>query len=136
MIKIYLASPYSDPDNIPVVEEERFRAACRKAADIMKEGYIVFSPIAHGHPIAKHGELPKDITYWRETDQSFIEWADEVWFLMIPGWTKSKGMALEVEIAMELGEPMKYMMMHEMPSKGTVYAENKTYQEAAFIPKQ
>jgi nucleoside 2-deoxyribosyltransferase len=95
MIKIYLASPYSDPDHIPVVEEGRFQAACRKAAEIMEAGYIVFSPIAHSHPIAKYGDLPKDINYWKETDQCFIEWADEVWFLMIPGWMESKGMALE-----------------------------------------
>lgn len=136
MRRIYLASPYSDPDHNSNIEERRFQAVCRKAAEIMEAGYIVFSPIAHGHPIARCGNLPKDIMYWKETDRSFIKWADEVWFLMIPGWTESNGMALEIEIAIKLGMPMKYIMMNEMPSKETVCAENKTYQEPAFIPKQ
>jgi hypothetical protein len=55
---------------------------------------------------------------------------------MIPGWMESKGMALEVDVAIELEKPMKYIMMHEMPSKDSVYAENKTYQEPVFIPKK
>ena len=136
MKRIYLASPYSDPDHNPNVEEGRFQAACRKAAEIMEAGYVVFSPIAHGHPIAKHGGLPKDIDYWKKTDTSFIEWADEVWFLMIPGWTESKGIALESEIAIKLGKPMKHIMINEMPSRGSACVENKTSQEPVFISKQ
>jgi nucleoside 2-deoxyribosyltransferase len=134
MVKIYLASPYSDPD--PAIEEGRFQAACRKAAEIMEAGYVVFSPIAHGHPIARNGKLPKDIDYWKETDQSFIEWADELWILMLPGWLGSKGILLETEIATRLGKPIKYIMINEMPPKESVCVENKTYQEVAFIQKQ
>ena len=136
MKRIYMASPYSDPGHDLIVEEARFQAACCKAAEIMEAGYIVFSPIAHGHPIAKSGNLPKDINYWRETDLAFIEWADEVWILLLPVWIKSKGIALEVEIAVKLGKPIKYIMINEIPPKESVYVENKTYQEVAFIPKQ
>ena len=41
----YLASPYSHSDH--AVVEGRFRAVCRHAADLMRNGHHVFSPIAH-----------------------------------------------------------------------------------------
>ncbi|MCP4786572.1 MAG: DUF1937 family protein [Fuerstiella sp.] len=47
---IYLASPYSHSD--ANIREKRFRDVCRTAARLMRNGDVVFSPIAHGHPIA------------------------------------------------------------------------------------
>ena len=44
---IYLASPYSHPD--PSVREQRFQNACRIAAELMRSGRIVYSPVAHSH---------------------------------------------------------------------------------------
>jgi hypothetical protein len=41
----YLISPYSHFD--PVIREERFRAACRAAAALVRVGRAVFSSIAH-----------------------------------------------------------------------------------------
>ena len=97
MKKIYLASPYSHPD--PKVREERARLACVAAAEIMRSGHLVLSPIAHSHPIALAGNLPLDFEYWREFDESLIDWCDQVWVLMIDGWMDSKGIKAEVEYA-------------------------------------
>ncbi len=56
---IYLASPYSHDD--PAVRQERFDAACRAAAELVRQGKTVFRPVAHSHAICRYG-LPWD---WR-----------------------------------------------------------------------
>lgn len=104
MTKIYLASPYSDPD--PAIREHRFSMICEKAGELMNEGYIVYSPIAHSHPIACQCELPTDWNFWEKFDRAFIEWADEVWVYMLPGWIDSRGVKAEIKIAVKLGKPV------------------------------
>jgi len=54
---IYLASPFSHPD--PAVREQRFEAACRAAADLIRQGKSIFSPIAHSYGICRYG-VPLD----------------------------------------------------------------------------
>jgi len=56
---IYLASPYTSDD--PAVRQQRFEAACRAAAAMIRQGQTVFSPIAHSHAICAFG-VPLD---WR-----------------------------------------------------------------------
>lgn len=98
MKRIYLASPYSHP--VKAVRQDRFRLACKAAANIIKQGHICFSPIAHSHPIADYLENHNDSEYWLKQDFSFLDsWADELWVLMIPGWKESKGIAAEVKYA-------------------------------------
>ncbi len=104
MKKIYLANPYSHPD--PYVRRERFHAACRAAARLMEAGNIVFSPIAHSHPISEHLGNPLDLDFWLAQDRAFVEWADEVHVLLLPGWDTSKGVAMEVQWTREAGKPV------------------------------
>lgn len=103
---IYLACPYSDPD--PAVREARFAAANRAAANMIRIGYLVFSPISHTHPICLAGELPGDWGFWEAYDRTFIEWCDELWIVKIPGWEQSRGVDAERQIAWELGKPIRY----------------------------
>jgi len=100
---IYLASPYTHPD--PAVREARFRAACRQAAEMVRCGIVVFSPIVHTHPLASHG-LPQDWAFWREYDRAFLEMCSEVWVLTLDGWRESQGVQAEIELARELGKPV------------------------------
>lgn len=107
--KIYLACPYSvkgdyDPWVIAEIKEQRFRAANETAADLMAEGHIVFSPISHSHPIAVQCGLPGDWEFWKNFDEAFIAWADEVHVLCIEGWEKSAGIDAELRIARDLGK--------------------------------
>ena len=104
-MKIYLACPYSDPDQS--VREARFREANRAAAIFMNDGHIIFSPISHSHPIASQNELPKGYDFWKTMDESFIEWCDEVWVLKMPGWDKSEGVARECIFADMLGKKVR-----------------------------
>lgn len=109
---IYLASPYSDPD--PAVREQRFRAVCRVAANMMQDGQQVFSPIAHTHPIAEFG-LPKGWEYWEKFDRWFIERCTKLVVLVLPGWEDSKGVRAEMGIAIECGIPVAYI--HPLPEE-------------------
>jgi len=104
MKKIYLASPYTHPEKL--IRRQRFNAACRAAARLMEAGNIVFSPIAHSHPISLHLDNSLDLGFWMAQDRAFVDWCDELHVLMIPGWDTSKGVAMEIAWACEAGKPV------------------------------
>ena len=109
MKRIYLASPYWDSD--PNIRSFRFKRACHVAAELMRRKYIVFSPIAHSHPINKYGELGGAATYglWMMQDLPFVKWADELWIITLGGYSESKGIGIEMRYARKLGKPIKYI---------------------------
>jgi hypothetical protein len=104
---IYLASPYTHQD--PAVMEQRFDAACRAAGKLMAEGHVVFSPIAHTHPIAVRCELPRGWDFWKRFDMEFIVASRKLIVLMIDGWDESKGVAAEIAMATAGGILVEYM---------------------------
>ena len=103
---IYLASPYTHPD--PVVREQRFKAVCRMAAELMRRGVILYSPIAHSHPISEFG-LPTEWEYWETADREHLNHCDELVVLMLEGWRESRGVQAEIRIAQELDKPVRYL---------------------------
>lgn len=103
----YLASAYSHPS--AEVREERFRAVCRAAAELMRQGHLVFSPIAHSHPIALAGTLPTDWHFWAAFDRAYLEASRELIVLRLDGWRESVGVTAELAIAAELGIPISYI---------------------------
>ena len=105
-MRIYLATPYSDPD--PAVRLKRFHHVNAVAARLMARGCMVFSPISHTHPIAEAGDLPRGWEFWSEYDRTFIEWADVVLVLMVDGYRESKGVQSEIRLASELGKAVFY----------------------------
>lgn len=104
---IYLASPYSHPN--ADIRQERFDKVCFVAANLMREGHHVFSPIAHTHPIALQGDLPKGFDFWEEFDRKMIGACGALWVVMMDGWRESKGVSAEIKIAEEMGIPVKYI---------------------------
>jgi hypothetical protein len=104
---IYLASPYSDPSL--GVRTNRYLAACKAAAELIRDGSFVFSPIAHSHGIALCGNLPGDWAYWQDADRAILKICSHVTVLKLDGWEESKGIAAEVLIAEELGKPVVYV---------------------------
>lgn len=107
-MKIYLASPYSHPDG--KVRIDRFHAACKAAAKLIEQGHIVFSPVAHSHPIADYLNNHNDGDYWLRQDLGFLDsWADEMWVLRIEGWKGSKGIEKEMEYAKRIGIEIRYI---------------------------
>lgn len=110
MDKIYLAVPYTG------LEEQSFKAANKVAAQLMKEGDLVYSPISHSHPIANQEGLPTDYKFWYEHNKAFIEWADYIYFIVlgIEGYDlidNSKGCKVEKDLAMELDKKIRYYIL-------------------------
>ncbi len=102
---IYLASPYSHAD--ASVMQERFETICGVAARLMRDGVHLYSPIAHTHPIAVKGELPRGWEFWEQYDRKLLGACDEIWVCTLDGWRESKGVAAEIKIAEELGLPVR-----------------------------
>lgn len=108
MRKVYLATPYSDPD--PGIRNKRFLAVNKVAGELMVQGNLVFSPISHTHPIALAGDLPKGWEFWKDYDFTFInDWADEVYVLTLDGWEDSIGVTAEIKLAEALGKPVVFL---------------------------
>ena len=93
----YLASPYSSPDHR--IRESRFEAATQKAAELMRAGEVIFSPIAHSHPIDLYFRNPESGEFWMRQDIPILRHASKLYVLMLQGWESSKGIAQEVELA-------------------------------------
>lgn len=103
---IYLASPYSH--KLTAIRELRFRQVCRAAMFLIKEGNMIYSPIAHSHNISKQG-LPANYEFWQEFDTRMIALCDEIWVLMLKDWEKSIGIKEELAYANTLGKPVQFV---------------------------
>lgn len=105
---IYLASPYSHPDES--VRQERFKLACMAAAALLRRGHRVFCPIAHSHPIAVIGGIdPLDYPLWARQDAGFLREARALVVLTIDGWRESRGVSEELAYARQRNKPIGYM---------------------------
>ena len=108
-MKIYLATPYSHKSRR--VRVGRFKKVNKKAAEIMRGGHVVFSPISHSHPIAETGKINSlDLDFWLEQDMAFMEWCDELWVYCQKGWDESKGVLAEIDIATEMRKGISYIV--------------------------
>ena len=103
---IYLASPYSHAE--PAVRQKRFEMACRAAAQLIRQGKTVFSPVAHGHAICQLG-LPLDWAFWERHDLTFLKMCDEVVVLKLVGWQESIGVRAEIDAARRMEKPITYL---------------------------
>ena len=111
MIKIYLASPYTHND--PSIMEERYLAACKKAGQLARKGFYVYSPIVHWHPVAALYGLPRDWEFWKKLDRESIQLMDEVQILKLEGWEISIGLGNEIALAKELDKRYIFIDPHE-----------------------
>ena len=106
---VYLATPYSHPDKYKRLM--RFDIACEVAAWAMSQGYTVFCPIAHSHPIAAY--LPKELLlsheFWMKQDLPLLAKCDEVWVYPNDAADVSRGVAREIEDAKRLGIKVRYI---------------------------
>lgn len=103
---IYLASPYTHTD--PAVREARFEAACQATAALVRCGQIVFCPVVHSHPLVQF-DLPIEWEYWERFDREHLARCDELVVLMLDGWRESRGVQAEIDLAIELDMPIRYL---------------------------
>jgi len=103
---IYLASPYTHADLS--IREARFDAACLATAELVRAGHVVFSLIVHGHPLVRF-DLPIEWDYWERIDREHLRRCDEVVVLMLDGWRESRGVQAEIDLAIEMDLPIRYL---------------------------
>ncbi len=103
---IYLASPYSHPDE--AVRRARHMRVCRAAARLIQNGHIVFSPIAHSHFITTF-DLPNTTDFWMKQDLAFLGVCKKLYVLAIDGWRTSKGVKAEIQIMKGYEKPVIYI---------------------------
>ena len=105
--KIYLGIPYTG------MEEKSFSTVNRVAAQLMKKGHIVFSPISQNHPIAMQEGLPTEWSFWKKFDIEFLKWCDALYVIKFPGWKRSKGLLAEMNLATDYGKEQVFMEINE-----------------------
>ena len=106
--KIYLACPYSHENKF--IMKLRYEYANMKAAQLMRKGYVVFSPLSHSAAIAEY--LP-DYNhtwggFWAKQDFPLIDWCDTLYILCLKGWKKSVGVQAEKKYAIKKGKCIVY----------------------------
>jgi len=94
---IYLASPYSHPDDN--IRENNYKTISKIAADMVAEGNVVMSPICYGHNLLNFREMPSDWNFWYNFCVTFLLKSDELIVCKMEGWDKSVGVLEEIEIA-------------------------------------
>ena len=107
---VYLACPYTDPD--PVVRKRRFDVATAVAAELIRAGHIVYSPITMTHPIdivlaGASNTLGSD--YWVAFDEAFMEMCSEMVVIRLKGWESSNGIRREIAYFTDHKKPIRYM---------------------------
>ena len=90
----YMATPYRA---YPHGLETAFDAACRYAAAFTDASVMVYSPIAHTHPIAKHTLLAPDADEWVKIQEIFMIPAKGMILVQMAGWERSSGIAAEIK---------------------------------------
>ena len=104
---VYLASPYSHTD--PAVMRWRYEQAVAAAAALMRQGCVVFSPIAHSHAIGLQMGTETDHDFWLGQDLPWLERADRLSVLCLDGWAASRGVEAEIKEAKHLGVEIGYV---------------------------
>lgn len=111
----YLASPYSVKNPLSVhqagqLRRRRYKNVCLMAGALMTEGHTIFCPIAHSHPIETIGmHVVNDFDFWMLQDLPVLRKASELLVYKLNGWQDSRGVAKEIEVAQEVGIPIRYI---------------------------
>jgi hypothetical protein len=95
---IYVGGPYTHADHN--IRRERFEALTAIAAEIVKQGHIVYSPITHTHPIDLHfvrDDVHLSSDFWCDFDETFMSVCTEMVIVPLEGWEKSGGVKRERE---------------------------------------
>lgn len=105
-MKIYLACPFSH--KYFLVRLWRYYKVTRRAAKLMDEGHIVFSPLTHSWPVSLFTKADdQDHHYWMKQDLTLIEWCDLFYIYALKGWSKSRGISEELLYAGKLNKEIQ-----------------------------
>jgi len=111
----FLGTPYSHPHEH--VRNERERLVTEVAAEYLKNGHYVYSPITHTAPIARAGNMRKDAERWKWFNAHMLALSEGLIVLMLDGWAQSEGLCSnngEIAIAAELRKPKWYVSYEDV----------------------
>ena len=106
----YFAHPYTAKDKegnfVPEAEDANFALANQRAAELLKRGYNIYSPISHTHPI--HRACPEFLRnheheMWYELDNNLIAQTNFKGIILAPGWETSNGCKNELKLFRKKG---------------------------------
>ncbi len=117
--KVYVACPYTD--ELPSVMQWRYEQVTIFSVYLLLRDVLPFSPISTTHHLVKFG-MGVFFDAWERFDLSWMEWADELWVLCLPGWELSVGVAREIEFAESAGMTIRYI---EWSPDAHPWAENE-----------
>jgi nucleoside 2-deoxyribosyltransferase len=112
---IYLAGPYTH--RLKSVRNAREQSLTKFAAEMVRNGEHVWSPITESHQYSKVLGLETNWEFWKEHDLLMLSKCDELVVLMLEGWERSVGVGAEIEEAKRLNIPIRYVN----PSGGGFY---------------
>ncbi len=102
----YLATVFSKhPDGLAIAMADSAIAA----AELIRAGVTVFSPITHTYPIALWGNIdPLDLDIWLALDEPLMRAARGLIVVTAPGWDESIGIRHEIGVFTALKRPIFY----------------------------
>jgi len=105
----YLGCPYSHPH--PTTRQERVDDATFTAARIAISGESVFSPITHGHEMARYLPMRNlmDHEFWMAQCLPILRVCDQLLVLPLEGWRSSRGLAQEMQMARACMIPINFI---------------------------
>lgn len=104
---IYLASPFTHAN--PAVREHRYLLARTFTIDHLRKGLALFSPIVYGKDM--ESAIGTAFEPWAAFNDAVIQQCREFWVLTIDGWSASRGVKHELQLAADLGKPVVYKNM-------------------------
>ena len=108
----YLASPYTSIH--PAIREHRYEQAAKAAAQLMRQGRLVYSPIVHGHPLTvADPEMPGDFEFWMRHCYAMLGVCKAIVVLKLDGWEQSVGVRAEMEFALRMGLRIEFLEWSE-----------------------
>lgn len=105
----YLAGPYTS--TYIHIRDRRYHQISFVAAQLMKRGEVVYSPITACHHLANDHNLPIDAKYWLRHDLAFLSRCDKMYVLQLDGWKESVGVQNEIAFAAEHNIPIEYVTL-------------------------
>lgn len=118
----YLATPYS---KYPGGISGAYELACKQSALLISHGIHVFSPIAHSHGIAFHGELDAlSHDLWLKMDKTYMDLCCGCIFLLADSWELSYGMEQERLYFENYSKPVVKMTPNLVPERFLEHSKN------------
>lgn len=101
----YLACPYTHEHDY--IQHQRYEQVTRVAAELMRQGLCIYSPITSMHYLSRHCK-PNEID-WLQHDLIILSRCDKLIVLQLEGWEDSEGLRREIAFAKEHNIPIFYM---------------------------